>query len=188
VAALVAALVIASPAAAAKPIGGSFSTTLTVEPTVVQVAGLNLTASGTVNADVTQFKVLTNAKGGTDLLAIATLSGTLTVSEPTLGTATIDVTRVRVVLRASVQADCSGNLRIDFRGVLQVNATVTFTSITGTTTTVPISATVPLNGSLSFTAQTEQQRSLICDISQLLGSRASTQALVDKLNTLLRTL
>ena len=182
-AALLAALVLASPAAAAKPTG-SLTTTLTVEPTVIQVDGFTLTVSGTVTADVTRFKL--DEQG--NLLAVATLSGTLTVTEPTLGTATIDVTGTRVVLHAKVQADCSGHLHIDFQGVLRLNATVTFTDTTGATTTVTIKKTVPLHGSLDFTAQTPEQRSLICDLSHLLRSGASLQEIVDTLNQLLGTL
>jgi hypothetical protein len=118
--AVCAALILASPAAAAKPTG-SFTTPLTVEPTVIQVDGYTFTVSGTVTADVTQFAL--DEQG--NLVAVATISGTLTVSEPTLGTATIDVTGTRVVLHAKVQADCSGHLRIDCQGVLRLNATVT---------------------------------------------------------------
>src|SRR5215213_3148685 len=95
-AALLAALVLASPASAAKPTGGSFTPMLTVEPTVIQVDGFTFTVSGTVTADVTRFKL--DEQG--NLLAVATLSGTLTVSEPTLGAVTIDVTGTRVVLPA----------------------------------------------------------------------------------------
>jgi hypothetical protein len=47
---------------------------------------------------------------------------------------------------------------------------------------VTIRKTVPLHGSLDFTAQTQEQRKLTCDISHLL------QGVVDKLNQLLRTL
>jgi len=181
--AVFAAHVLASPASAAKPTG-SFTTTLTVDPTVIQVDGFTFTVSGTVTADVTQFKL--DEQG--NVLAFATLSGTFTVTEPTLGTATIDVTGTRVVLHAKVQADCSGHLHIDFQGVLRLNATVTFTDTTGATTTVTIKKTVPLHGSLDFTAQTQEQRAIICDISHLLKSGASLQEIVDTLNQLLGTL
>ena len=181
-AAVLAALALASPASAAKT--GSLPTTLTVDPTVIQVDGYTFTVSGTVTANVTQFKL--DEQGS--LLAVATLSGTLTVTEPTLGTATIDVTGTRVVLHAKVQADCSGHLHIDFQGVLRLNATVTFTSTSGATTTVTIRKTVRLRGSLDFTAQTQEQRALICDITHLLKSGASLQEVVDTLSQLLRTL
>jgi hypothetical protein len=69
--------------------------------------------------------------------------------------------------------------------VLRLNATVTFTSTTRATVT--IRKTVPLHGSLDFTAQTQEQRKLTCDVSHLLQS-ASLQGVVDKLNQLLRTL
>lgn len=178
--AVFAALVLASPAAASP-----FTTTLTVEPTVIQVNGYTFTVSGTVTASVTQFKL--DERG--NLVAVATLSGTLAVSEPTLGAGTIDVTGTRVVLHAKVQADCSGHLHIDFQGVLRLNATVTFTdATTGATTTETIRKTVPLHGSLDFTAQTQEQRALICDISHLLKSGASVQEVADTLNALLRTL
>ena len=183
-AAVLAALVLTSPAGAAKPTG-SFTTPLTVGPTVIQVDGFTFTASGTVTANVTQFKL--DEQG--NLVAVATLSGTLTVTEPTLGTATIDVTGTRAVLHAKVQADCSGHLHIDFQGVLRLNATVTFTdATTGATTTETIKKTVPLHGSLNFTAQTQEQRALICDVSHLLRSGASVQEVVDKLKQLLATL
>jgi hypothetical protein len=178
-AAVLAALALASPASAAKT--GSLPTTLTVDPTVIQVDGYTFTVSGTVTANVTQFKL--DEQG--NLVAVATLSGTLTVTEPTLGTATIDVTGTR----AKVQADCSGHLHIDFQGVLRLNATVTFTdATTGATTTETIKKTVPLHGSLNFTAQTQEQRALICDVSHLLRSGASVQEVVDKLKQLLATL
>ena len=48
-AAVLAALVLASPASAA----GSFTTTQTVDPTVIHVGGYTFTVSGTVTADVT---------------------------------------------------------------------------------------------------------------------------------------
>jgi hypothetical protein len=182
-AAVLAALALASPASAAKT--GSLPTTLTVDPTVIQVDGYTFTVSGTVTANVTQFKL--DEQG--NLVAVATLSGTLTVTEPTLGTATIDVTGTRAVLHAKVQADCSGHLHIDFQGVLRLNATVTFTdATTGATTTETIKKTVPLHGSLNFTAQTQEQRALICDVSHLLRSGASVQEVVDKLKQLLATL
>src|SRR5829696_8431053 len=181
-AAVLAALALASPASAAKT--GPLPTTLTVDPTVIQVDGYTFTVSGMVTADVTQFRL--DEQG--NLVAVATLSGTLTVTEPTLGTATIDVGGTRVVLHAKVQADCSGHLQIDFQGVLRLNATVTFTDATGATTTETIKKTVPLHGSLDFTAQTQQQRALICDVSHLLRSGDSVQEIVDKLNQLLATL
>jgi hypothetical protein len=182
-AAVLAALALASPASAAKT--GSLPTTLTVDPTVIQVDGYTFTVSGTVTANVTQFKL--DEQG--NLVAVATLSGTLTVTEPTLGTATIDVTGTRAVLHAKVQADCSGHLHIDFQGVLRLNATVTFTdATTGATTTETIKKTVPLHGSLNFSAQTQEQRALICDVSHLLRSGASVQEVVDKLKQLLATL
>jgi hypothetical protein len=181
--AVLAALVLVSPASAAKPTG-LLTAPLTVGPTVIQIDGLNFTVSGAVTADVTQFKL--NKQG--NLVAVATLSGTLTISEPTLGRATIDVTGTRVVLRARVQADCSGHLHIDFTGVVRLNATVTNTSTTGATTTVPISETVPLHGSLDFTAQTQEQRALICDVSHLIRSGAPLQEVVDTLAELLGTL
>jgi hypothetical protein len=178
-AAVLAALVLASPASAAKPTGGSFTTTLTVAPTLIGTT----TVSGTVTANVTQFKLDQNGH----LVAIATLSGQLTATDPLLGTGTIDVTGTRVVLNAQVTADCSGHLHIDLEAVLQLNLTVTLTSSTGTTT-LTLSATLAVQASLDVTFQTPQQQSLICDISTLLGNGASLQAVVDKLNTLLRTL
>src|SRR5215208_7051130 len=139
--AVLATAVAVSPASAAKPAAGSFTTTLTVEPTTVAVDGYTLTLSGSLTANVTQFRVDENGH----LVAIATVTGTLTASEPTLGTATITITNVRVVLNADVDADCSGHLHIDFQGVLQVDATVVFTATDGTTTTLHIHKTVPLH-------------------------------------------
>ena len=172
-----------SPAAAAKPAGGSFTTTVTVPPTTVTVDGFAVTVSGNLAATVTQFRVDSSGH----LVAIATVSGTLTATEPTLGSATITF-NTRVVLNANVQADCSGHLQIDFRGVLQINATVVFTALNGSTTTVTLNETVPLRGSLSFTETTEPLKSLICDLATLLGNRSSPNAQADKLNTILKKL
>ena len=175
-----------APANAAKPVGGSFSTTLVLAPTVIPVTvdGLNFTftVSGSLDASVNHFQV-----SGGHVVAVATASGTLTVTEPTLGNATITVTSARLVLNARVTADCSGQLRIDLTGVLQVNATVQFT-ILGVSEAIQINETVPLNASLSYMATTQQQQSLICDIATLLGNRSSPNALADKLNTLLKRL
>jgi hypothetical protein len=84
--------------------------------------------------------------------------------------------------------DCSGHLHIDFQGVLQVDATVVFTPTDGTTTTLDIRETVPLHGTFDYTPTTQQQQSLICDIATLLENPSSVNALVDKLNTLLKQL
>src|SRR5918994_4964746 len=133
---------ISAPASdAKKPVGGSFTTTLTIAPTQVGTA----TISGTLTANVTRFAVDVQGR----VVGIATLSGSVTVTEPTLGTGTIDVTGTRLVLTADVDADCEGRLDIDFRAVLQLRTTVTLTSSTGATIQIPISATVPLGGSLS---------------------------------------
>ncbi|HUC34951.1 MAG TPA: hypothetical protein VMR48_04565, partial [Gaiellaceae bacterium] len=86
-----------SPAAAAKPAGGSFTTTVTVPPTTVTVDGFAVTVSGNLAATVTQFRVDSSGH----LVAIATVSGTLTATEPTLGSATITF-NTRVVLNANV--------------------------------------------------------------------------------------
>jgi hypothetical protein len=172
---------ISAPAAEAKkPVGGSFTTTLTIAPTQVGTA----TISGTLTANVTRFAV--DEQG--HIVGIATLSGAVTVTEPTLGTGTIDVTGTRLVLAADVDADCEGHLHIDFHAVLQLRATVTLTSTSGATTQFEITETVPLSGSLDFTAETQAQRALICEIATLLGAGASPQELVEKLNVVLRLL
>ena len=51
-----------------------------------------------------------------------------------------------------------------------------------------VSSRVPLDISIDFTAQTQQQTSLICEISHVLQSHASLNAIADKLNTSLRKL
>jgi hypothetical protein len=173
-----------APASAAKPVGGSFTTTLDVPPTTVTVDDYTITVSGSLTATVTQFKVDSNGH----LIAVATVSGTLTATEPTLGTATITITNLRVVLNAHVTADCAGHLKVDFTGAVQVDATIVFTDLNGASTTIDLHKTVPLHGTLTYTATTQQQQSLICDIATLLGNRSSVNALVDKLNTLLKQL
>jgi len=165
-----------APAAAKKPATGSFTVTIPVNETVT-VDGTTITITGTLTADVTHLSVQDG-----HVVAVATLGGQLTFTSD-LGTATVDLTGTRVVLNADVRADCQGNLDITFHGVLQLNATVTFDG-----TSFTINKTIPLNGSLHFTATTQQQTSLICDISHLLQSHASVNAIVDKLNTLLKTL
>jgi hypothetical protein len=174
------ALISAPAAEAKKPVGGSFTTALTIGPTQVGTA----TISGTLTANVTRFAV--DEQG--HVVGIATLSGSVTVTEPTLGTGTIDVTGTRLVLTADVDADCEGHLDLDFRAVLQLRATVTLTTIGGITTQFAINQTVPLGGSVDFTAETQAQRALICEIATLLGAGASPQELVEKLNVVLRLL
>lgn len=172
---------ISAPAAdAKKPVGGSFTTTLTIAPTQVGTA----TISGTLTANVTRFAVDVQGR----VVGIATLSGSATVSEPTLGTGTIDVTGTRIVLAGDVDADCEGHLHIDFHAVLQLRATVMLTSTTGATTQFEVSQTVPLGDSLDFTAETQAQRALICEIATLLEAGASPEELVEKLNVVLRLL
>src|SRR5829696_9413371 len=170
-----------TPASAAKPAGGSFTTTLDLAPTTFTVGDYTLTVSGSLTASVTQFQVDSNGR----IVAVRTASGTLTVTEPSLGTATITITNVRVSVTADVTADCSGHLQIDFNGVVQLDATAVFT-ILGVTTTIEIHKTVPVRGSLGYTATTQQQQNLICDIATLLNNPSSVKATVDKLNTLLK--
>jgi hypothetical protein len=167
--------------ATAKPTRGSFTVDLGLEPTLV--GGTDITLSSTVTANVTQFGVQDG-----HIVAIAMVSGTVAATSPTLGTATLVLTGTRVVLNANVQADCQGHLRIDFRGVLQVRGTLTFTSATGSTITFNLNETVPLRGLLDYTAQSTSETALICDIAKLLNSSASQRALADKLNTLLKKL
>ena len=176
---------VAAPAAASPADAtGSFTTTLSVDPTTIETSIGAVTVSGSVTAEVTQFRVDESGR----LVAVATLSGSVSATTAR-GTVTVDFDRARVVLRASLQANCSGQLNINFNAVAQVNATVTVTNAGGRVLeTFQISETFPLHGSLSFTAQTEEQRALICEISQLLQTHASAKALVDKLNTLLTTL
>lgn len=178
--AVVSAAITAPAAEAKKPVGGSFTTTLTISPTQVGTA----TISGAVTANVTRFAV--DEQG--HVVAIATLSGAITVTEPTLGTGTIDVTGTRVVLTADIDADCEGHLHIDFHAVLQLRAMVTLTTLGGLTTQFEINQTVPLSGALDFTAQTRAQQALICEIATLLGSGASPEEVVEKLNVVLRLL
>jgi hypothetical protein len=182
--AIIAATAFVAPASAAKPAGGSFTTTLTVAPTTVAVDPYTVTVGGSLTADVTRFTVDSSGH----IVAIATVSGTLTATEPTLGTATVTIANLRVVLNAIVTADCSGRLQIDFTGVVQIDATVVFTATDGSTTTLELRKTVPVRGSLIYTATTQQQQSLICDLATLLGNPSSVNARVDKLNTLLRQL
>ena len=154
---------------------------VTIPPTTI--AGTDIVVSGTLSARISHFSV----RDG-HVVAVAKVSGTLTATSPTLGTATIAIAKARVVLNADVQADCQGHLDIDFHGVLQLKATVTFTGTTGTALTVAINETVPVRGSLSFSAQTAEQTALICAISELLSGGGSAQAIVDELNALLEAL
>jgi hypothetical protein len=167
-------------AASAKPTTGSFTVTFPVSATVT-VDATDITISGTLTANVSRFTVQDS-----HVVAVTTLSGTLTATSD-LGTATIDLIGTRVVLNADVQADCQGHLHIDFRGVLQLRAMVTFTTSVGSFS-FDVNETIPMRGSIDFTAQTQQQTSLICDLSRLLDTRASVNAAIDKLNTLLKTL
>ena len=163
--------------ASAKPV----TPTVTIPPTTI--GGTDITVSGTLAARVSHLSV----KDG-HVVAVAKVSGTVTATSPTLGTATIVISKAQVVLNADVRADCEGNLHIDFHGVLQLRATVTFTSTTDATSTETINETVPVSGSFDFTAQTAEQTTLICNISQLLQNGGSIQAIVDAINALLETL
>ncbi|MCD6022738.1 MAG: hypothetical protein K0R20_2448 [Actinomycetia bacterium] len=152
------------------------TTPLVIPPTTIP--GTDITVSGTLDAKVLRF----SARDG-DITAVAKASGTLTLVSPTLGTATVNISKARITLMADVEADCQGHLDIDFRGVFQLKATVTFSSITLT-----INETVPISGSLAFTAQTAEQTALVCDVSQLLQTNASLSDILAKLEALLQTL
>jgi hypothetical protein len=190
---LLAALSVAAAApATASPATNAFTTVpITIGPTTVDTPIGAVTVTGAVNAEIIQFRVDESGR----LVAIATLSGSVSATTP-LGTVRVDVTRARVVLRASVTADCAGNLKISFNAVAQLDATVTVTNIQGQTlATFRLAQTIPLQGSLAFTASTPEHQELICEISKLLQTQtrppargASDKALVDKLNTLLALL
>jgi hypothetical protein len=152
------------------------TTTVVVPPTTI--VGTDIVVSGTLDAQVLSFRV----EGGR-VIAVAKATGTLALESPTLGDATVTIAKARITLRADVQADCQGHLNVRFRGSLQLKATVTFGTVTRS-----INETVPLKGSLAFTAQTAEQTALICDISQLLASKASLSDIVAKLEALLATL
>jgi hypothetical protein len=158
--------------AIAKPL----TATVAVPPTTI--GGTDIVVTGTLDAKILRFRV----EGGR-VVAVAKATGTLALESATLGDATVTITKARIGLTADVEADCQGNLDIDFHGVLQLRATVTFGALT-----LSINETVPINGPLEFTAQTAEQTALICDIAHLLESNAPLSDIMAKLEALLATL
>src|SRR5918995_690252 len=154
---------------------------LTIEATTIETSLVGpVTVSGTATVTITQFRVNPNGQ----LVAVVSLSGTASSTIPG-GRVNVTVSSARVVLQARVDANCSaGTVTIRLNAVAQLDATVTVTR-GGKVETFEIAESFRLGGSLSFSATTDEQRALICEIAQLLRASASQKALVDKLSTLL---
>jgi hypothetical protein len=184
---LVATAAFVAPASAAKPASGSFTKTYNINTTfTVEAGGVLLPVDVTGSLTVTVRKFQADSDG--TISVAGTLSGTVTLTNATLGTATLTINSVLVDVTADVDADCStGRLEVTIAGSVDLDALVEF-NLLGVTATYPVNETLSLNQTLVYDAPTPQQRNLICDIDRLTSNPSSLKALIDKLNTLLRKL
>ena len=175
-------------AAGAAPSAGTVLTA-TISPTSLTLAtGETVTVSGPLSVAITQFKVQDGK-----IVAVASLNGTFTGTTSTGDTVTATFTNTKVVLSVSnLQASCSaGTLSFDFRAVIPPSGL----EVTVNGAPVSLQKAVVLSGSVTVSTASIADPSvagragaLICQLDSLLKSGASLEAIVDKLNQLLRVL
>jgi hypothetical protein len=176
------------PSAGAAPSAGTVLTA-TISPTSLTLStGETATVSGSLSVAITQFKV----QGG-KLVAVASLNGTLTGTTSAGDTVTATFTNTKVVLTISnLQASCSaGTLSFDVRTVIPPSGL----EVTVNGAPVSLKKAVVLTGSVTVSTASIADPSvagragaLICQLDSLLKSGGSLEAIVDKLNQLLRVL
>ena len=182
------ALTTGMPSAVAAPAAGTVLNA-TISPTSLTLStGETVTVSGSLSVAITQFKVQ-----GDKIVAVATLNGTLIGTTSAGDTVTATFTNARVVLRISnLQASCSaGTLSFDVRAVIPPSGV----EVTVNGAPVSLKKAVVLTGSVMVsTASISDPRvagrvgALICQLDSLLRSGGSLEAIVDRLNQLLRVL
>ena len=182
------ALTTGMPSAVAAPAAGTVLNA-TISPTSLTLStGETVTVSGSLSVAITQFKVQ-----GDKIVAVATLNGTLIGTTSAGDTVTATFTNAKVVLRISnLQASCSaGTLSFNFRAVIPPSGV----EVTVNGAPVSLKKAVVLTGSVMVsTASISDPRvagrvgALICQLDSLLRSGGSLEAIVDRLNQLLRVL
>ena len=180
-------LAVAAPAASAAPPTGTVLTVPT-NATLTLSTGETVTVTGSLEVAISQFKVQ-----GDKIVAVATLNGTLIGTTSAGDTVTATFTNAKVVLRISnLQASCSaGTLSFDVRAVIPPSGV----EVTVNGAPVSLKKAVVLTGSVMVsTASISDPRvagrvgALICQLDSLLRSGGSLEAIVDRLNQLLRVL
>ena len=182
------ALTTGMPSAVAAPAAGTVLNA-TISPTSLTLStGETVTVSGSLSVAITQFKVQ-----GDKIVAVATLNGTLIGTTSAGDTVTATFTNAKVVLRISnLQASCSaGTLSFYVRAVIPPSGV----EVTVNGAPVSLKKAVVLTGSVMVsTASISDPRvagrvgALICQLDSLLRSGGSPEAIVDRLNQLLRVL
>ena len=176
------------PSAVAAPSAGTVLTA-TISPTSLTLAtGETVTVSGPHSAAITQFKAQ-----GDKIVAVATLNGTLTGTTSTGDTVTATFTNTKVVLSVSnLQASCSaGTLSFDVRGVIPpsgVEVTVNGAPVSLKKAVVLVGSVTVSTASIADPSVAGRAGALICQLDSLLRSGGSLEAIVDRLNQLLRVL
>jgi hypothetical protein len=176
------------PSAGAAPSAGTILTA-TISPISLTLStGETATVSGSLSVTITQFKVQDGK-----IVAVANLNGTLTGTTSAGDTVTATFTNAKVVLTVSnLQANCSaGTLSFDLRAVIPPSGV----EVTVNGAPVSLKKAVVLTGSVTVSTASIADPSvagragaLICQLDSLLKSGASLEAIVDKLNQLLRVL
>lgn len=126
-------------------------------------------------------------------MAVATLNGSLTGTTSAGDAVTATFTNTKVVLTASnLQASCSaGTLTFDVREVIPpsgVEVTVNGAPVSLKKAVILTGSVTVSTASISDPSVAGRAGALICQLDSLLRSGASLEAIVDKLNQLLRVL
>ncbi len=174
----------------ATPAAASAATVFSVPLTtlVTLSSGETVTVSGTLNVAIAQFKVQDS-----QIIANATLNGSLTGTTSSLGTVNGAFTNTKVVLKIThLQANCqAGTLSFDFTAVVPSSGV----DVTVNGEPVSLKGPIRLSGTISISTATisdpataAKVGAIICRIDALLKSGASLDQIVNQLNALLNAL
>ena len=185
---VVLALTARMPSVVAAPSDGTVLSANLSPTSLTLSTGDTVTVSGSLSVAITQFKV----QGG-KIVAGATLNGSLSGTTSSGDTVTATFTNTKVVLTISnLQANCSaGTLSFDFRAVIPpsgVDVTVNGVPVSLKKAVVLTGSVTVSTASISDPSVAGRAGALICQLDSLLKSGASLDAIVDKLNQLLRVL
>jgi hypothetical protein len=186
-----AALLAVGPAAAPATASAGTAFTVPLNTSLTLSSGETVTVSGSLSFAIAQFKVQDG-----QIVANATLNGSLIGTTTSLGTVTATFSNAKVVLKISnLQANCqAGTLSFDFKAVVPSNGV----DVTVNGEPVSLKGPIKLSGHVSISttevaeladaATAAKVGAIICRIDALLHNGGSVDQIVNQLNALLNAL